>query len=201
MPVAVRAADTTRGDAMFSRKARLVVALMLALGLVGASIAAAGNHGNGKSNNKGHSEFSAHLTGFGENPSLYSPAQGDLKLTIGSGQLTWTLKYSGFINQPSAAHVHISAPGVNGGVSFFFCGGAKPACPSSAGGPVTISGTTLPADILGPTAQSFPAGQLDPVIAAIKAGVTYANMHTSVNPGGEIRGQLEGGHGDNGDDD
>jgi len=187
---------------MTSRTARFAVAFVLALGLVGTSIAAAGG-GKGKHDHHGDSGFRAHLTGFGENPSLWSPATADLALKIGTGQLTWTLKYSGFVDQPSAAHVHISAPGVNGGVAFFFCGGGgKPACPSSAGGPVTITGTTLPADVLGPTAQHFPAGQLDPIVAAIKAGVAYANMHTAPNPGGEIRGQLVGGHRhDNGDDD
>jgi hypothetical protein len=98
------------------------------------------------------------------------------------------------------AHVHVGQPGVAGGVSFFFCGGAKPACPSSASGPVTITGTVLPADILGPTAQGFAAGDLNSIVKAIKAGFTYANMHTSAFTGGEIRGQLEAGHGHGHDD-
>jgi hypothetical protein len=42
------------------------------------------------------------------------------------------------------------------------------------------------------------------VIAAIRAGVTYANMHTTKWPGGEIRGQVfrgRHGHGRSGDQD
>ena len=46
---------------------------------------------------------------------------------------------------------------------------------------------------MGPTAQGFAAGDLTSIVKAIQAGVTYANMHTSVFPGGEIRGQLVGG--------
>ena len=34
-------------------------------------------------------------------------------------------------------------------------------------------------------------GQLGELVQAIKAGVTYANVHTSQWPGGEIRAQLD----------
>mgnify|MGYP006389280705 CR=1 FL=1 len=47
------------------------------------------------------------------------------------------------------------------------------------------------------------AGQLGELVAAMRAGVTYVNVHTTQFPGGEIRGQLRakhGGHG-HGDDD
>ena len=33
-------------------------------------------------------------------------------------------------------------------------------------------------------------GELAEVIAAIRAGSAYANVHTSLSPGGEIRGQI-----------
>jgi len=35
------------------------------------------------------------------------------------------------------------------------------------------------------------AGELADVIAAICAGVAYANVHTTLSPGGEIRGQIK----------
>jgi CHRD domain-containing protein len=39
--------------------------------------------------------------------------------------------------------------------------------------------------------QQIVAGELDEVIAAIRAGVAYVNVHaTPLNPGGEIRGQI-----------
>jgi hypothetical protein len=80
---------------------------------------------------------------------------------------------------------------VNGGVSFFLCGGGgKPPCPAATAG--SISGTVVATDVLGPTAQGFTAGDLPSVLAAIRAGVAYGNMHTAKFPGGEIRGQLSG---------
>jgi hypothetical protein len=38
--------------------------------------------------------------------------------------------------------------------------------------------------------QQLAAGDLAAVIAAIRAGAAYANVHTNVSPGGEIRGQI-----------
>jgi hypothetical protein len=182
---------------MRSRKGRFALALLVVLSLVATSVALAATRDHGKRNGKNdNQQFTAHLIGLNEVPSLNSPAHGDLTLTVGNGQLTWSLTYAGFVNQPFVAHVHVGQPGVSAGVAFFFCGGTKPACPSSASGPVTITGTVLPADIVGPTAQGFAAGDLTSVVKAIEAGDTYANMHTSVYTGGEIRGQLEPGKGD-----
>ena len=47
------------------------------------------------------------------------------------------------------------------------------------------------------SAQKIAAGEIGELIAAMKAGATYANVHTMEFPGGEIRGQLD----DEGDDD
>jgi hypothetical protein len=190
---------------MRSRKSRFALAFLIVLGLAATSVAVAATRGDGHHNGRnGAQQFTAHLTGYNEtNPaSLNSPAHGDLTLTIGSNSLTWSLTYSGFVNQPFVAHVHVGQPGTSGGVAFFFCGGPKPACPSSASGPVTITGTTVAADIMGPTPQGFAVGDLGSIVKAIQAGATYANMHTNVYPLGEIRGQLvAGGHDEDQDED
>jgi hypothetical protein len=191
---------------MRSKKGRFTLALLVVLGLAATSVALAatrgdGNHHNGKG---GGTQFTAHLIGYTEVPSVNSPAHADLTLTVGTNSLTWSLTYAGFVNQPTVAHVHVGQPDVSGGVAFFFCGGGgKAACPSSASGPVTITGTTAAADIMGPTAQGFAVGDLNAVVKAMQAGLTYANIHTVPLPNGEIRGQLVGGgHGqDQGDND
>ncbi len=181
---------------MGTRRTRFTFAIAVVFALVVTSLAYAASRHHPKPPDNRAEVFTAHLDGYNEVPADNSPATGDLTLTVGNAQLTWSLTYQGFAtnNQPLVAHVHVGQPGVSGNVSFYFCGGPKPPCPSSQNGPVTITGTTLPGDILGPTTQEFAAGDLNSIIKAMEAGLTYANMHTPTLPAGEIRGQLVGSH-------
>ena len=99
------------------------------------------------------------------------------------------------------AHVHLGRPGITGGVSFFLCGGGgQPACPTGTSG--TVTGTVTAANVLGPAGQGIAAGEFNKVIQAMRAGATYANIHTTLFPGGEIRGHISRrGRGDDDDDD
>jgi hypothetical protein len=180
---------------MTRRRLRYAIAVALALSLTGASLAL-GSRGH---DNKG-AQFRAHLIGYNEVPSLNSPGHGDLALTVTDDSISFRLDYADLTGPPAVAHIHVGQPGVSGGVSVFFCGGGgKPACPASTSG--TVTGTIAAADVVGPTAQGFDAGDLAPVIAALKAGFTYANMHTAKFPTGEIRGQNMPGNPGKGHDD
>ena len=99
------------------------------------------------------------------------------------------------------AHVHFGREGVNGGVIAFLCGGGgKPACPASG----EVTGTIVPADVVGPADQGIAAGEFAEFVRALKAKAVYANVHTDTFGNGEIRGQVNGhghhgfGHGDKG---
>jgi hypothetical protein len=46
------------------------------------------------------------------------------------------------------------------------------------------------ADVVGPAAQGIAQGNLAAILQMIRAGLGYANMHTPLHPGGEIRGQI-----------
>jgi len=154
-----------------------------AAALAATSLALAGGKHDGKDS------LTANLVGFQEVPSVNTHGHAKLRLALADDKLTFQLDYADLTGPPAAAHVHVGQRGVNGGVSFFFCGGGgKPACPATTSG--SISGTIVPADVVGPTAQGFNAGELAPVLNAIRQGVTYANMHTAKFPGGEIRAQL-----------
>jgi len=175
---------------MTSRRLRYAGVVVLILSLAGASLAlASGSHKNKDS------EFHAKLIGYGEVPALNTPGHAELALSVTDTTITFKLDYADLTGPPGAAHIHIGQKGVNGGVSVFFCGGGgKPACPASNSG--SVSGTIAAADVVGPTAQGYAAGDIAPVIAALRAGVTYANMHTAKFPAGEIRGQIvRGKHG------
>ena len=53
-----------------------------------------------------------------------------------------------------------------------------------------MTGTVVPADVIGPAGQGIAAGEFDELVAAIRAGRTYANVHSTKFPPGEIRGQI-----------
>jgi len=169
----------------------MALGVIAVLALVATSLALAkGGHGRAKS---GKGSISAKLNGYQETPSLNSTGRGSFKAKLDEDVITFKLEWADLSGPPLFAHVHIAQRGVPGGVSFFLCGGgSKPACPQVTSG--TVNGTVGPADIIGPTAQGFAPGDLDSVLAAIRAGVSYANVHTTKFPAGEIRGQLGGGH-------
>ena len=143
------------------------------------------------------------LEGFQENPSISTTGIGhlDLRIDDDSQTIEFELRYDdleGVGTTPFvtngvvlAAHIHVGARGVNGGVSAFFCGGGgKPACPTPSG---TVTGMIIPSDIVGPAAQGINPGEptgFEELVGAIRAGFTYGNVHTTRWPGGEIRGQL-----------
>ena len=132
----------------------------------------------------------ATLLGVNETPSISTPASGRLRAVIDedSGLITFTLSYEGLTTPPAVAHIHFGERHVAGGVMVFLCGGGgQPACPPS---PAEISGSITAANVVGPAAQGITLGEFEKVLAAIRAGASYANVHTTNFPGGEIRGQL-----------
>jgi hypothetical protein len=74
----------------------------------------------------------------------------------------------------------------------FLCGGGgQPACPQTLSG--TITGTITADNVTGVPAQGIAAGDLTSALEAVAEGNSYINMHTTMFPGGELRGQIERG--------
>ena len=177
---------------MAGKRFRYVGVALLVLSLAGASLAFADGGHNGK---HGGTQFHAKMIGWGEVPAINTTGHASLALDVTDTTITFTLTYADLSGPPAAAHIHVGQRNVNGGVSVFFCGGGgKPACPASTSG--TVTGTIDASGVVGPTAQGYAVGDIAPVIAAIRGGVTYANMHTAKFAGGEIRGQVLPGHDD-----
>jgi CHRD domain len=149
-----------------------------------------------------NSRFDANLTGYEETPTLSTSGTGTFKAWINRGkdEIRYVLTYAGpFDANPAGgtvtqAHIHLGAPAIAGGVVAFLCTnlGNGPAgtqgCPGPHDG--TISGTFGPSDVIGPTAQGIAPGEWDELLNAIDAGKAYANVHSTIWPGGEIRAQL-----------
>ena len=165
------------------RRSILLAVAVLAAGLLVASLAGASA---GKKNVR-----SDRLTGLQENPDVSSTGTGSFKATIDDDAqtITYELSYSALEGGAALfAHIHFGKRAVNGGVSAFLCGGGdKPPCPATEG---TVTGVIDAADVVGPAAQGIEAGSFDELVAAIRAGHTYANVHSPRWPGGEIRGQI-----------
>jgi hypothetical protein len=136
----------------------------------------------------------ATLTGFEEVPAVLSTGHGQFSATVNQSRtsMTYTLTYSGLVADATASHIHFGQRKVNGGVMIFFCqnppaAGRQP-CPLRSG---TVHGTVTAADVVGPSGQGIDPGDFHDVIAAIQSGHTYANVHSTRMPGGEIRGQAK----------
>jgi hypothetical protein len=175
----------------------LLATFAVLFALVTASVPA---HDFGHKNNR----FRAFLEPTEEVPSLSSVAKGRFRATIDdvNQTITYELSYAGLEGDVLQAHIHVGQHSVNGGVSVFLCGNAPtvppatvpqpPACPPS---PATVTGIITPANIIGPGGQGVAATTVDvnefeELVALIRDGVTYANVHSSKFPGGEIRGQI-----------
>jgi hypothetical protein len=107
----------------------------------------------------------AHLDGTQEVPPNASPGTGYAKITLDKENNTVrvVLSFQDLLGSQTAAHIHGPAlPGQNAGVLVGFP--------------------------LGNFDQTFPI--TDVIEGHIQAGLTYVNVHSTVFPGGEIRGQI-----------
>jgi hypothetical protein len=144
----------------------------------------------------GKNSLKASLDGYQEVPAISSSGSGALRLrVVDDATIEYELSYENLEGTATASHVHLGQKSVNGGVMFFLCGGGgRPACPPTSG---SVSGSVTAVDILGPAGQGIAAMEFAEALAAIRAGVTYANVHSTKHPGGEIRGQVRGEGGGN----
>lgn len=109
------------------------------------------------------------LSGVNEVPANASPGFGSAIITLNTVTGGWTLtgNYSGMVGSVVAAHIHAAPVGANGSVLF--------ALTQTGGTSGTLSGS-----------GTFSSAQIQ---LALTNGL-YVNVHSTVFPGGEIRGQL-----------
>lgn len=127
--------------------------------------------------------FTTSLMGAEEVPPVSTMASGDAMFVLSDDgtQLAYTVTVSG-ISDVFAAHIHLAPAGSNGSVVAGLFG-VKMFGPFDG---TLAQGTITAADLKGPLAGM----SLEALIAEIKAGNTYVNVHTAANPPGEIRGQI-----------
>jgi hypothetical protein len=117
------------------------------------------------------------LSGAQENPPVATSAtgQGTVVISADGSTITYLVTHSGLSGTVNAAHIHTGAVGANGGVILPLAAGASP-----------MTGTLTSANF----SSSGSITTFAQAVAAIRAGTTYFNLHTTANPGGEVRGQI-----------
>jgi len=152
--------------------------------------------------NKGN--FRVRLSPSQETPSVSSVARGEFRLRIGRDEqpISYELSYSGLEGIVTQGHIHFGQKGVAGGISVWLCQtptptpptpafidptGLAPTCPQEG----TVTGQLTAANVIGPAGQGIASTEFAELVKAIRAGLTYANVHSTKFGPGEIRGQIK----------
>lgn len=151
------------------------VVVLILLAAVGTAVAAFGN-------------WRAHLQNDNEVVvNVVSDAQGQavFQLSEDGTAVNYQLNVAN-IDNVLMAHIHVGPPGVNGPIVVWLYPSAPPAqlIPGRTDG-VLAEGTFTSANLVGPLAGH----PLEDLLALLESGGAYVNVHTSQNPGGEMRGQ------------
>jgi len=110
---------------------------------------------------------------------------GMASFTVNGTTVVYKLSASGLSSAPLMAHIHLGAPGAAGPVIVPLNLAAGASAGTAAG-----EGTFDASGVKGKKADGS-AMTLDDVLAAMRSGGTYVNVHTANNKPGEVRGQIE----------
>ena len=133
-------------------------------------------------------KFTADLSGKDQVPAVDTSAKGEATFQLNSSgdSLTYTISVTD-IEDASAAHIHLGAPGKNGPpIVMLYPTDASPAKSGKYTG-ILAKGTITAASLMG----SLSGKTIADLVTQIEGGNTYVNVHTKAHAGGEIRGQLK----------
>lgn len=165
------------------RKLWIVGALLLVFVAVGAASTAGARE---------QRLFFAHLTGGQEVPAVETRAHGAALLALDRdesrlGYVVLVARLEG----ATMAHIHCGSPGVNGPVVAFLFG---PVVEGVSGSGLLAKGVVDAGDVIAaPDSPACPGGiaNFADLVAKLRDGGAYVNVHTLANPTGEIRGTVQ----------
>lgn len=133
--------------------------------------------------------YTAFLSGDQEVPAVQASGAGQASFTLNSAKTEIAYKLV-VANTDSIlfAHIHLGAKGENGPVVAFLLENQEP--PTGLVNGVLAEGVIKAADLTGPLAGK----PLADLIEALENGTAYANVHSTVFPAGELRGQIYAGN-------
>jgi CHRD domain len=128
------------------------------------------------------SKYAAKLSSQNEVPPNTSGATGEASFKSSNKDLTFSINATGITNA-TAGHIHQGKPGQNGPVLVTLFNNTSPKNTVEEKGVITAS--MLEGSLKGKTISNL--------ITAMEKGDTYANIHTTQHPKGELRGDITGG--------
>ena len=146
----------------------------LAMFALVAAVGVACNDNNSTGIPAGLEVYTATLNGANEAPTpVTTTAKGHAIVTVMGNLISWKVDIDAAIDNMTAGHIHRHAA-------------------DSAAGNVQVPFTVATSGVgfTGTAAEGSATAPNDSIIALMRAGRTYVNIHTKKNPGGEIRGTL-----------
>jgi hypothetical protein len=129
--------------------------------------------------------YTATLSGSNEAPPVPATGAGGfatVTVNMTTQTIDWVVDVYNLPSGVTAAHIHVGGPGVAGPVVINFT------VPTSASNDFRISGSARAADVVARQPQGV--NTFEDLVQAMATGHAYVNVHSQVNGGGEIRGQL-----------
>jgi hypothetical protein len=144
-----------------------------------------------RANEKGQ-KFRAELSGGEEVPAVTTETNGRARIVFNEDEtkLEFELRVRKGL-RVRQAHIHCAPEGVNGPIIVFLAGNHNPGW--DVDGAWVDNATATDANIVAQTATGCPSviTNLRELAEEMRRGNTYVNVHTTANPSGEARGQLE----------
>jgi hypothetical protein len=125
------------------------------------------------------------LAGGNEAPNLIltgASGTAEVFVNMATRDVTYTIKIFNIPSGTTAGHFHVGGPGLAGPVV------VNLSPPPQISNDYVLSGTVNAANLTARPEQGV--RDWEDFIQSLIGGQTYLNIHTNVNPGGEIRGQL-----------
>jgi hypothetical protein len=128
--------------------------------------------------------FTAALAGTNETPPVLTGAFGNATVALDTATqtVTWSIDVFNLPSGVTAAHFHVGGPGVAGPTVVTI-----PVTPNQSND-FNLSGSATSANLTVRGDQGIRSW--DDFMQSLQGGQTYINVHTAVNGGGEIRGQV-----------
>jgi CHRD domain len=129
--------------------------------------------------------MTAKLTGGNEKPNAVTTGAfgtGEVTVDVTAQTVSWVIQVFNLPSGATVSHFHVGSPEVAGPIVINI------AIPANISNDFALSGTAGPADFVARADQGIRSWE--DTIQAVLGENTYLNVHSAVNPGGEVRGQV-----------